>query len=127
MKIKLHILAHCREHVLRFGPLVGASTEIMECFNAIFRACSILSNHQAPSRDIAIQLAELEGAKQRLTGGWWRCADGTWQRASPLVRSYLNGHRIIKNHLGWTDHDPVIPGAQQMYFSHRSIKFAPSI
>lgn len=109
-KIKLHLLAHAREHVTRFGPLVGSSTEIMECFNSIFRACSILSNHQAPSRDIAIQLAGLECAKQRLTGGWWQHGNGTWVRASGQVRAYLSSHSIIKNHLGWADHQPITPG-----------------
>ena len=102
-KIKLHLLAHAIEHVRRFGPLIGSSTEIMECFNSIFRACSILSNHQAPSRDIAIQLASLEGAKQRLTGGWWKMDDGRWVRASAHVRSHLAQHPIIQNHLGWSE------------------------
>ncbi|KAJ7327989.1 hypothetical protein DFH08DRAFT_916737 [Mycena albidolilacea] len=69
-KIKLHLLAHLGEDVAAFGPLIGVMTEAFECFNAIFRFCSILSNHRAPSRDIALQLADQEGLKHRLTGGW---------------------------------------------------------
>ncbi|KAJ6607440.1 hypothetical protein B0H10DRAFT_2166796 [Mycena sp. CBHHK59/15] len=48
-KIKYHLLAHIDEDVVEFGPLIGVATEIFECFNAIFRFCSILSNHLAPS------------------------------------------------------------------------------
>ena len=102
-KIKLHLLAHASEHVHQFGPLIGSSTEIMEHFNSIFQACSVLSNHQAPSCDIAIQLAGLEGAKQCLTGGWWKMYDGRWVRASTHVQSHLAQHLIIQNHLGWSE------------------------
>ncbi|GJF00263.1 hypothetical protein PsYK624_165470 [Phanerochaete sordida] len=70
-KIKLHLLTHSPDDTIRFGPLVGMATEIMESFNSVFRSCSILSNHQAPSRDIAKQLSKLEGAKHRLGGGYW--------------------------------------------------------
>jgi hypothetical protein len=35
-KIKYHILTHCDEDVVAFGPLVGIATEIFESFNAIF-------------------------------------------------------------------------------------------
>ncbi|KAJ7767678.1 hypothetical protein B0H16DRAFT_1308371, partial [Mycena metata] len=70
-KIKYHLLAHVDDDTVGFGPLVRVATEIYECFNAIFRYCSILSNHLAPSRDIAIQLGDQEGLKHRLTGGWW--------------------------------------------------------
>ncbi|EDR00603.1 uncharacterized protein LACBIDRAFT_334078 [Laccaria bicolor S238N-H82] len=122
-KIKFHLLAHARAHVIRFGPLIGSSTEIMECFNSIFRACSILSNHQAPSRDIAIQLAGLESAKQWLTGGWWQHGNGTWVRASGQVQAYLLSHLIIKNHLGWADHHPITPGMSTLFrfYLHSSL------
>ncbi|KAJ7717128.1 hypothetical protein B0H16DRAFT_1433890 [Mycena metata] len=69
-KNKLHVMAHTRGDILRHGVLLGSATEAFECFNAIFRQCSILSNHLAPSRDIVRQLAHQEGLKHRLTGGW---------------------------------------------------------
>ncbi|KAJ7205461.1 hypothetical protein GGX14DRAFT_644635 [Mycena pura] len=86
-KIKLHLLAHLDEDVTAFGPLIGVMTEVYECFNAVFRYCSILSNHRAPSRDIALQLADQEGHKHRITGGWWPTPEG------------------------WTIHNPPAPGS----------------
>ncbi|KAJ6494368.1 hypothetical protein C8R45DRAFT_771753, partial [Mycena sanguinolenta] len=52
-KIKYHLLTHTDEGVIQFGPLIGVATENFESFNGVFRFCSILSNHLAPSRDIA--------------------------------------------------------------------------
>lgn len=69
-KIKFHLLVHIDEDAVEFDPLIGVMTEIFECFNAIFRYCSILSNHLAPSRDIAKQLGDHDGLKHRLTGSY---------------------------------------------------------
>ncbi|KAJ6483374.1 hypothetical protein C8R45DRAFT_1062899 [Mycena sanguinolenta] len=103
-KIKLHLLAHIDEDTVEFGPLVGAATEIFESFNAIFRYCSILSNHLAPSRDIAVQLGDQEGLKHRLTGGWWFCrADEDWTRAGPGVRHFMEAHPVLQRLLGWSE------------------------
>ncbi|KAJ7115359.1 hypothetical protein C8R44DRAFT_629153, partial [Mycena epipterygia] len=103
-KIKYHLLAHIDEDTLEFGPLVGVATEIFECFNAIFRYCSILSNHLAPSRDIALQLGDQEGLKHRLTGGWWLCnANKEWRRAGPGVRHFMVAHPVLQKLLGWSE------------------------
>ncbi|KIJ29485.1 hypothetical protein M422DRAFT_188436, partial [Sphaerobolus stellatus SS14] len=59
-KPKFHILLHIVEDIRRFGPAILFSTKIFECFNAVFRMCSVLSNHQAPSHDIALKFAELD-------------------------------------------------------------------
>ncbi|KAJ7243523.1 hypothetical protein C8J57DRAFT_1556786 [Mycena rebaudengoi] len=85
-KIKYHLLMHTDEDVIQFGQLVGVATEIFESFNAIFRYCSILSNHLAPSRDIALQLGDQEGLKHRIT------VDGKWERAGSGVRSFMAEH-----------------------------------
>lgn len=102
-KLKLHLLTHLKADILRFGPLVGVATEVFECFNAIFRFCSIFSNHLAPSRDIALQLAKQEQLKHRLTGGWSRNnADGEWEQPGPSVRAFIHSHPTLQALMGWT-------------------------
>ncbi|KAJ7678592.1 hypothetical protein B0H17DRAFT_1235485 [Mycena rosella] len=102
-KNKLHIMAHIRADILRHGPLIGVQTEAFECFNTIFRFCSIFSNHLAPSRDIAHQLAHQEGLKHRLTGGWWLSSTGNWEQAGWAVRDFLSERPILQALLGWTN------------------------
>ena len=105
-KIKLHLLTHVMDDIRRFGPLIGESTEIFECFNAIFRMCSIYSNRLAPSRDIAIQFAELEGAKQRITGGFWRNSEANWVQCSPAALIFFRRASLIQGHSGWVVESP---------------------
>ncbi|KAJ7859305.1 hypothetical protein B0H14DRAFT_3084960 [Mycena olivaceomarginata] len=99
---RYHLLVHADEDVVAFGPLVGLITELYESYNTVFRHCSILSNHLAPSRDIARQLADQEGLKHRLTGGWWYSAgdEKQWQRAGS------GNHPLLQKSLGWTDPKP---------------------
>ncbi|KAJ7688946.1 hypothetical protein B0H14DRAFT_3668449 [Mycena olivaceomarginata] len=103
-KIKYHLLAHIEDDVVEFGPLIGVATEIFESGSrreAPASAC-ILSNHLAPSRDIALQLGDQEGLKHRLTGGWWLCDQG-WRRAGAGVRGFMSAHPMLKKLLGWTE------------------------
>ena len=109
MKMKLHLLAHLHADILRFGPLVGVTTEAFECFNAIFRFCSIHSNHLAPSRDISQQLAGQESLKHRVTGGWWP-SNGDWVRSGVLVRDFMQTQPMLQGLLGWQDSKPLVPG-----------------
>jgi hypothetical protein len=63
--------------------------------------CSVLSNHQAPSRDIAIKFADLDRVKHLLCGGYW--LDNSVRRsAGPSVSSLLFQTPILQRHLGWT-------------------------
>ena len=109
---------HLKSDILRFGPLVGLSTEVFECFNAVFRFCSILSNHLSPSRDIAYQLASQEALKHRLTGGWWPAADGEWERSGPSVRDFIHTNPTLQTLVGWTSTEQLVNG---------KLKFSPSI
>ncbi|KAG9088574.1 hypothetical protein FS749_002061 [Ceratobasidium sp. UAMH 11750] len=47
-KLKLHVLTHLVDDIRNHGPAIWYSTEVFECYNTIFRMCSVLSNHQAP-------------------------------------------------------------------------------
>ncbi|KAF8497317.1 hypothetical protein JB92DRAFT_3084667 [Gautieria morchelliformis] len=87
-KGKLHILTHLVEDVEHFGPAIRYATEVFECFNHVFRMCSVLSNHQSPGHDIAHKCTSLEH-------------DGQWTQAAPRVRSIIKQHAIIQTHLGW--------------------------
>jgi hypothetical protein len=119
-KIKLHILGHLRADIRRFGPMVGSASEIFECFNAVFRACSVLSNRQAPSHDIANQLGKQEGFKHRASGGWWKTDDGEWVQAGPRVRDFALRPSFLEN-LGWSSKNPAEPGL------YSSTPFSPQL
>jgi len=112
-KVKLHILRHLWVDIRQFGPMVGSASEIFECFNAIFHACSVLSNHQALSRDISNQLGKQEGFKHRASGGWWKSNNGEWVQAGLGVRNFTLRPSFLDN-LGWLSKDPAEPG---LYFS----------
>ncbi|KAJ6563490.1 hypothetical protein B0H10DRAFT_1929455 [Mycena sp. CBHHK59/15] len=100
IKLKLHVLKHIPENIRRRGPSVRFSTEVFECFNAIFRLCSVLSNHQAPSRDIALKFADLERVKHILSGGFWK-QGSEWVSAGKDVRRLLVKTTVLQRHLGW--------------------------
>ena len=89
---------------------MGVVTEVFECFNAIFRHCSILLNHLALSQDIAFQLASQELLKHRLTGGWWPMVDGEWQRLGPSVHNFIYAHPTLQALVGWASTEPLING-----------------
>ncbi|KAF9025926.1 hypothetical protein BDZ89DRAFT_885777, partial [Hymenopellis radicata] len=108
-KIKLHLLPHLMEDIPRFGPAIRSSTEIYECYNAIFRLCSVLSNHQAPSRDIALKFSSMKRVKHILSGGYW-IEDGKPVHAAARVRAILHDQRVVQRHLGWAPIAPVNPG-----------------
>lgn len=115
-KVKTHLLTHAPSDVRMFGPLLGAITEAFESFNGVFRPCSILSNHRAPSRDIAIQLAAQEGVKHRVAGGTWPIkGEGNeiiWTRCGPAARQLMLDQPILQRLFGWKRAGTVAAGAQ---------------
>jgi len=115
-KMKLQILPHLIDDIRRFGPAIRNSTEIFECFNAIFRLCSILSNHQAPSRDISVKFAAMDRVKHILSGGFWKLSKGNseeWVRAEEKVRQVLLNDPTIQRHLGWAPPQKIVPGMSE--------------
>jgi hypothetical protein len=109
-KIKLHLLVHAPEDSRRFGPLVGRITEVFEKANAIFRTCSVLSNRQAPSIDIALQLAEQHSLQHLTTGGLVLSQEGHVFEPSEHLAQFFHKNKIIRANLGWTESGSHIPG-----------------
>ncbi len=115
VKTKLHIVAHAPEDALRFGPLVINATEGFESYNSVFRRTSVLSNRQAPSRDIAVKFADMDRIKHILSGGYWK--EGiSWVQAGPGVQSLLAQKSILQSHLGWTPLETEPAGASIKIF-----------
>ncbi|TFK20048.1 hypothetical protein FA15DRAFT_600415 [Coprinopsis marcescibilis] len=113
-KFKLHALTHLPDDVKRFGPAILFSTEVFECWNAIFRLCSILSNHLSPSHDIADTLSGMERFKHQVSGGWWRNDDGNWTQAGRSVRTFLKSNPELQRRLGWNEGSPFTEGTVRL-------------
>lgn len=99
-KAKCHILTHIVDNIRRFGPAVTLSTETFESFNGVFRLCSILSNRHSPSRDIALQMADMARFRHVASGGKW-LEDGEWVCATDKVTGLLRNHTEVQKLLGW--------------------------
>ncbi|KAI0705206.1 hypothetical protein BC835DRAFT_1499367 [Cytidiella melzeri] len=102
-KPKIHLLQHIITDIRNGGPAILYSTEIFECWNSIFRMCSVLSNHHAPSHDIAAAIADLERFKHQVSGGWWRGEHGSYVCAGEGVREMFQMNGEIQRRLGWAD------------------------
>ncbi|TFK31456.1 hypothetical protein BDQ12DRAFT_701562 [Crucibulum laeve] len=115
LKFKLHVLPHILDDIRRFGPAVRFSTEVFECWNAIFRLCSILSNHQAPSHDIGVTIADMERFKHMVSGGSWKVG-GIYIQAGPCVRNFLSQNTELQHRLGWVENDlaSIKPGSLKL-------------
>ncbi|KAH7316379.1 hypothetical protein B0J17DRAFT_634134 [Rhizoctonia solani] len=112
-KMKLHILVDLVEDIRNHGPAVWFSTEVFECYNGVFRMCSVLSNHQAPSQDIARKMIELERFRHIASGGYWETKDGV-ERVSEDVQRYFESNLQMQTHLGWVRPKTVNPGTIQL-------------
>ncbi|KAI0079426.1 hypothetical protein K474DRAFT_1617769 [Panus rudis PR-1116 ss-1] len=117
-KPKLHLLPHVLHDIPTHGPAILYSTEVFECWNAIFRFCSVLSNHQAPSRDIARTLADVERFKHQVSGGWWKedsgPGKGSYVQAGEHVRNFMRNNPMLQQRLGWAAHSDLVPGTVKL-------------
>ncbi|KAJ6605882.1 hypothetical protein B0H10DRAFT_2228840 [Mycena sp. CBHHK59/15] len=93
IKLKLHVLVHIIPDIRRRGPAVRLSTEVFECFNAIFRLY-------------------LDRVKHILSGGYW-FQDTVWIHAGKDVHRILRDTPIIQKHLGWAPPPIWTPGIIQ--------------
>ncbi|KAI0728282.1 hypothetical protein C8Q72DRAFT_875862 [Fomitopsis betulina] len=109
-KNKLHVFTHLVANIHRFGPAILYSTEVFECWNAIFRFCSVLSNHQAPSHDIVATLADMECFKHQVRGGWWCDQMGSYIHAGEYVRAFLLENPALQRRLGWVEKMVLVTG-----------------
>ncbi|KAE9405813.1 hypothetical protein BT96DRAFT_934572 [Gymnopus androsaceus JB14] len=112
-KSKLHVLLYLVPDIWRFGPSILYSTEVYECWNKIFRGCSILSNYLAPSYDIAITLGDMERFKHQVSGGYWKDNNGKWIRAGSAIRDFLLTNTELQRYLGWVDNEHIKPGCSK--------------
>ncbi|KAJ3556884.1 hypothetical protein NP233_g11876 [Leucocoprinus birnbaumii] len=103
-KIKYHYLTHVEEDIRRFGPLIGVMTKNYESYNSVFRVCSVLSNHLAPSRDIAHQLSCQETTKHVLSGGlWYSKASNEWLEPGLAVQKFIQTNPQLRSLHGWPE------------------------
>jgi hypothetical protein len=103
VKPKLHILTHLQEDVHRFGPPALYEVEAFESSNQVFRQCSILSNHHAPSHDITMTMARMERFKHIISGGWWwDMALKRHAQAGKGIIGDFGSNKFLQRHLGWT-------------------------
>ncbi|KAJ7117557.1 hypothetical protein C8R44DRAFT_563633, partial [Mycena epipterygia] len=125
-KIKYHLLTHLDFDAIQLGPLIAMATEIFESFNAVFRYCSIYSNHLAPSRDIANQFGRQETVKHQLTGGRWMSkSTGDWHAAGPGVRHFIEKHPILQRLVGWTPEKQMKHGDTKLAPLKRGVRTRP--
>ena len=108
-KSKCHILTHIKKDIERFGPPVLLSTEMFEGFNGVWRLCSILSNHHAPSRDIALNLADMDRFKKLASGVQWS-EKSRMVKAGIKVRQFMSDHPEVQNYMGWVQSGAYEPG-----------------
>ncbi|KAI0750509.1 hypothetical protein C8Q74DRAFT_1211986 [Fomes fomentarius] len=114
-KNKFHILLHLADHVEWFGPALIFSTERYEAFNHIFRLCSIHSNWQAPSRDIAITFAHQARCRHMVTGGYWLDkSTAEWVRAGDGVLQHMRNHSLDARLLGISHEQPLKVGTMHL-------------
>ncbi|EGO02631.1 hypothetical protein SERLA73DRAFT_48037, partial [Serpula lacrymans var. lacrymans S7.3] len=110
IKAKLHILLHIVENVRQHGPAILFATEIFECFNAIFHMSSVLSNHLAPSRDIAWSCADLERFKHIVSRGSWVSNKQDHVAAGSNVKEFFADPHLQRQ-LGYAPQERLEPGA----------------
>ncbi|KAJ7758185.1 hypothetical protein DFH07DRAFT_772651 [Mycena maculata] len=82
----------CSEKLILWNPEIkdmekylstGLDLQVFGCWNAVFRLCSVLSNHQTPSLDICQDFGRYGTVQAQLSGGWWKPEGGDWTQAGP--------------------------------------------
>ena len=109
-KYKLHVFSHLKDDIWHHGPAVLYSSKIFECWNSIFWHCSVLSNHLAPSHDIAVTLADMERFKHQVNGGYWKSSGSQYVQAGMKIRSFLQNNLHLQRRLGWVQKSDLLPG-----------------
>jgi hypothetical protein len=110
-KYKIHLTGHIPDDIRTFGPAVRSSVEAFESHNKVFRACAVLSNRQAVSRDAGRKLASMECTKHLLSGGYYYSeALKAWIQAGTAARALLQEHPLLQRYLGWSASPDILPG-----------------
>jgi hypothetical protein len=119
-KVKLHLLTHLQMDIRRSSPLVGCSTEVYESFNADSRRCSVLSNRQAPSRDIAVQFGKHEGFKA--TGGWGKAENEDWIQVGPGIKPFVANNPEFLENVWLSSGTPDVPDMSHINLAFQKIR-----
>jgi hypothetical protein len=98
--VKWHLLAHLRNFVCRFGPALGFNEERYERYHSIVCDASLLSNRQAPSRDIGRRMELQETLKHIVSGGSFSGKDGTVLSASKPIQDFMKDSPLFQQLYG---------------------------
>eukprot|EP00731_Ephydatia_muelleri_P009853 Em0005g439a len=74
-KLKIHLILHLPDSMLRFGPASSFNTERCESYNSVIRSRNVYSNRQAPSKDIATAFAIQESIRFTFSGSCYNTSE----------------------------------------------------
>lgn len=99
-KPKFHQLVHLNTVIRRWGPAKNVSADRYESLHKPMRVASVLSNHQAPSRDIANAMASGDMLGFVFSGASWALNQHTRVCAGDKVKELMMLAKNIGHLLG---------------------------
>lgn len=88
-KLKIHLLTHIHEDIVRFRAVLLFETEKEEQFNKHIREHIMFTNKLNPSRDAGLKFAKQSIIRHIVEGGSWLNKDGLRERGSDELLAYI--------------------------------------